>query len=513
MFNTALSSDCSTNLYVYNQTEGRNVCDYQVTASFATVWGPYYDGRTILALKAPYTGGTASIRVQERNWMQAITLTHRVTVQKKLPTPSLSMGTLSLNRLFTERNATTVVRLDQCNLNIKDVTISSTARYGSSAAAEAQKINLIYDAKLNTICASIANPYDAPRNGTYSFRYVVTLDDEAETRLPARTFAVKIYSSAPSFKLSSSTLSLNRTLGSNAFAEATVVLAKGENCKLVDLRIPGSWDESDIRIAFDPETGRLSAELVNEGLANQKRIVYLTPVVRCVDTGEEVVLTANPIKITVQVYSGNPSVSLSAKGTLDTMVPNSAITYTVKCRNLTGKIGSVRLEGTNAQLFVANVDSTGRNVVLKIADGAQCSVRTTYKMKMVLTISGQEFSVGISFRVKQSALKFATVSKLQIAQSQTNSSWFNIALKSPSGATLESITLSNKSDATFLKLGQPYLRTTIAGDGCSAELRLNVINPGSLVRGKSYTVYLDVTPQNNASDVSPTCLRLTVKVS
>ena len=49
-------------------------------------------------------------------------------------------------------------------------------------------------------------------------------------------------------------------------------------------------------------------------------------------------------------------------------------------------------------------------------------------------------------------------------------------------------------------------------DGNTAGVELTVENATHLKAGKSYTLYLDVTPKNNATNLKPAQVRLTVKV-
>lgn len=514
-FNTALSQDYTTKLYVYDHTAQQYLSDYQVNADFAIVRGPYLTGYTYLELKAPDTGGTASIVVQPSNWTQPITLTHKVTVSKALPTPTLSATQLTLNSTFPDREATAQIGLNQCNLRIRDVFIVSDAKYGSAAAVEAGKILCVYDAKRNTICASIPNADKLPRNGTYTFRYVVTLDDAEQTRLPSKTFKIKVESSVPTIKLRSGTLKLNTQQGSGAYDQTAVtVTGNTGGLELVGLRTPDGWSSRDIRIAFDPQTGILSAHLENEDAAIGKQTISLLPVVRRGDTGEDIVLRENPVNVTVQIYSAQPSVSVSAKGKLDAIIPGSAITYAVQMKNLVGTVEAARLEGADSQLFDVTPDTAGGSVALTIREGAQCSVKTNYKLRLILRIGGQEYPVNISFRVTQSKLKCGASGTITFFQSQTDAMNGAFQRMGPTGASVEGIAISSQTSSTLRKaIGQGGLRKDfqVRSDGTIA-FQLSVANPGYLVKGKRYTLCLEVTPTGCASDAAPTYVNLTVQV-
>ena len=102
--------------------------------------------------------------------------------------------------------------------------------------------------------------------------------------------------------------------GAGAYDQTAVTVTGNTGLELVDLRTPNGWSSRDIRIAYDPQTGMLSAHLENEDAAVGTQSISLLPVVRRTDTGEDTVLRGNPVKVTVQVYSAKPSVSVSAKG-------------------------------------------------------------------------------------------------------------------------------------------------------------------------------------------------------
>lgn len=387
------------------------------------------------------------------------------------------------------------------------------AKYGSAAAVESDKILCAYDAKRNTICASIPDPDNTPRSGTYAFRYVVTLDDAAQTRLPSKTFKIKVESTVPTVKLRSGTLKLNTQQGAGAYDQTAVTVTGNTGLELVDLRTPNGWSSRDIRIAYDPQTGMLSAHLENEDAAVGTQSISLLPVVRRTDTGEDTVLRGNPVKVTVQVYSAKPSVSVSAKGKLDTIVPGSAITYTMRLKNLVGTVEAARLEGTDSQLFDVQPDAAGGSVVLTIAEGAQCSTKTTYKLNLIVQIGGQEYPIGISFRVSQSKLKCTASGAMTLFQSQSDPLTGRFTLASPAGVCVQSIAVSGKSDRNLLKaIGKCGLGSPELLDGGVVEFNLGVANPGSLVKGKRYTFCLEITPAGNASDAAPTYLNLSVQV-
>lgn len=516
--NTKLDGDLSTFFTVYDKTISapiyleEDIVD--VTASFASY--EVVDGGIKLTLNGE-KGGTATIDVQVSAWKQPVKLTHKVSVQTALPTPVLGASTLKLNRIFTETTAETTVKLNQSNQQIRQIDFEPVTK-------GAENIELTPNYENGTITASFidTDPAKAPKNGNYKFNYIVTLDNEAGTKLAKKTITVNVSSTVPTAKLKTSTLKLNKNLGIYASAETTVSLTKGDGYRLTGMALPEGWNNEDIEVVFDAETGALSAYLLNEQAAAKKHTVSLYPVLLNEATGQEVTLTT-PVKLTVQVLAAKVSISVSAKGKLDTMNPDSSINYTVsKLTNIVGDVVDVTPAGDDAELFDVELDTTGTKpvAVLTRKDSAEVATNKTYKLQLVFAVAvntrdGIENCYvvsNVSFKVSQSALKFASVPAMKLYHSSSEPISCTVKLNTPAGAKIENITLSSKSALQFrLAMGVGEIEIDYADDGRSAEVSFNVKNPGYLVNGKSYTVYLDVTPENNATNVKPTQIKLTVK--
>ena len=407
-----------------------------------------------------------------------------------------------VDRLFPDRADSAAIQLSQCNLGIRSVSISA-------AAGEAEKLQVVYDGEQQCLRASIADPANPPRTGTYSFRYVVTLDDAKGTTLPVRTLRVQVKASLPSFRLSTSTLRLNRLLGDAAWAETAVTLTGNPELVLDDLLLPEDLDSQGIQLSYSSETGLLTAQLENNAAANQRRTLSLIPVVRRLDNGQQLTLTEKPIRLTLQIYQGAPRVSLSRKGTLDTLIPTSAITYTANLYNLTGRLEAVRLEGEDAGLFRASVDETGKKVMLSIAENAQCALGTTYRLSVVVTIRGREYPVAVSFQVRQSSLRCTAPSSLFLYQAAPVTG--TIRLQSPSGAAIESIRISSRTNSALMKAIGDSFTLEPTEDESAMAFSLGLSDPSGLTRGRSYALYLDVIAKGSASNASATTVKITIK--
>ena len=433
------------------------------------------------------TGGTAKLSLRLPGWAQAVSLTHKITVDTQLPTVKLGTSTLKLNSLFSAQTAQTPVWLTQGNLSI------DTMKF-VSAKPEGEKITLSFDPETDSIEAKF---HEIPTAGTYSYTYTAYLEDG--TALPGGTLKVTVAATAPKVKLSAASVKLNRYLAGQEKATVKVALTGGDGYRVTDFEgMPEYMD-------YDADTGNLTVVLPDGIFTGETCTLY--PIVRDEESGQEVKL---PTKLTlkVQVITGKLSVSLSAKGKLDTVNPDSAMAYTVtKVNNCLGTVDGVSLEGTDGALFQADLDTSGAKpvVLLRLLPGQSYATNKTYKVQFRFTVCGTEVrSSVLSVKVTQTALKVTAPKSAVYYLSQSAPLRCSLTANVP----LESAVLSAKTAKEFQQAlgGEENLRLV----GNRLEFRL--ANPGALTAGKSYTVQLELLPENAAENTKPTLVKLTVKV-
>ena len=434
------------------------------------------------------TGGTAKLSLRLPGWAQAVSLTHKITVDTKLPTVKLAAPTLKLNSLFSAQTAETSVWLTQGNLDISTMDFVS-------AREEGERIALSFDPETDTIQAKFK---DIPKAGTYSYTYTAYLEDG--TALPSGTLKVTVAAAAPKVKLSAASVKLNRCLAGQEKATVKVTLTGGTGYQVTDFEGLPEY------MSYEAGSGELTVILPDGNFTGETCNLY--PIVRDEESGQEVRLST---KLTLKVQTVNTSkltVSLSAKGKLDTVNPDSAIAYTVtKVNNCLGTVDGVSLEGTDGALFQADLDTSGAKpvVLLRLLPGESYATDKTYKVQFCFTVCGAEVrSSVLSVKVAQTALK-ATGPKSAVyylAQSGPMRCSLNANLP------LESVSLSAKTAKEFQQAlgGEENLRLV----GNRLEFRL--ANPGALTAGKSYSVQLELLPENAAENTKPTTVKLTVKV-
>lgn len=485
--------------------EGTSLLDL----SNATVWTDSAladvekDGSdVVLTLREP-KAASVNLYIQDASWRQSVKLTHKLTVETKLPTLKPA-GAINLNAFFTQITGSTELVLSQKNLTLEGVRFVPAARAGTPARTESDKLTLTFDRAGNRVTAAAANPDNAPKAGTYSFTCTGVLP--GGTEIPGGTLKITVGKALPKLKLSASSVKLNRFLAGQERASVTASLSGFEGCELAGFREL----EQGLYSGLSFENGVITASLRD---SNDLGGSYkLTPVVRHRATGQLVDLPA-AVTLRVTAYNSDKlSMSLSAKGKLDTLDPESTIVYTVtRLTNCQGRLTDLRLEGPDKDLFRAVLDSDSNRIHLTMVPGQTYATNVTYQVRFRLTVCGREIlSPVMKFKVTQTALKFAAMPVAPIYQAQTGPLTVRLTLTAPAGAAIGDIRLNEKTSAAFLEaIGGPE---GFRADPETMTLRFALPSPGNLRANSTYTVLLDITPKGNAENVKPTQVRLTVKV-
>lgn len=439
-------------------------------------------------------GGTVNMTLRLPNWTKAVKLSRKITVENKLPSVKLRSGTLKLNRRFPWQTAETSTYLTQNNQTLGTMSFQPAAKEGTALRTEAEKLRLSMDPD-GTIRVSFKDAANLPKNGSYSFACRGELADG--TALSAVNLKVTVADTAPKVKFSTGSVRMNRYLAGKGKAEITVTVSDPA------YRVVGFRElENDGELSY--AEGILTVCLT-EG--SQNRSYLLTPVVEDVENRQTATLS-NALKLGLTVYdSAKLGVTLSAKGKLDTLVPESAISYTVtKLANCQGRIEDMTLEGPDADRFRAELDTTGTKPVVKLRllEEETYDTRAAYQLQFRFTVCGEEVLSPVQkVRVNQSALKVTVPKTLNLYLGQKAPLRCSLVPSAP----IETIALSYKTDKTFLEALAVADNVEVKGN----QVLFHMAAPEKLKAGKSYSVYLDLTPVHNASNVKPTQVKLTVK--
>ena len=494
--NLALAEpECRVSILTNGQALDLTGAEITETAAFAEMENA---GSHLVFRLTENKGGTVSMTLRLPGWTQTVKLSHRITAENKLPTVKLGTAALKLNSVFTRQTASTAVFLSQGNMDMGTMTFAPTAKEGTAARAESEKIALGYDPETGALTAAIIDPDNVPKNGTYSYTFTAALADGTE--LKDGTVRVSVVSTTPRVKLSAASVKLNRYLAGREQAVVTASMTGGTGYRLV------GFEGMPAYMSFDPGTGRLTVTLPDADLTADT--CTLLPVIADETTGQEATLNT---KLTFKVqtmYSDKLTLSLTAKGKLDATKPESVLTYTVnRVNNCLGTVDNVFLEGENADMFQAELDTDGAKpiVTLRAVPGQVYATNKAYKLRFRFSVCGAEvMSNVLTVKVSQTALKVTVPRTTTFYLSQTAALRCNLTSNVP----MESVSLNAKTSKEFLEAlgGEENLRF----DGTRLEFR--IVNPGALKAGKTYTVQLDITPENCAENVKPTLVKLTVKV-
>ena len=505
--NTALNpNDLSAELWILDSTNAR------LPLSDVAVWeekdlaqvSVHADSFT-LTLEQPERA-RLTLLVQGENWTQSVKLTHTVSVETKLPTLR-SASAITLNSYFTQDTGKTEMVLSQKNLTLQDVRFVPTAKAGTAARTESDKLTLTFDPSDNTVRAAMTDPENGAAAGNYSFTCIGVLADGTE--LSGGTLRVSVVKTLPKARLSAASVRLNTVLAGDEQAELTASLTGFTGCTLAGFR---ELDEA-VYDGLEFVDGKLTVRLADE---TAKSGTYrLTPIVRRDATGQLVTLpTALTLRVTAYT-SQKLGVNLSAKGRLDTLLPDSAVVYTVnRLTDCQGDITGLTLEGPDADRFQADLDTSGDKpqIRLTLRDGETYATNVTYKLQFSLTVCGRQVLSPVqSLRVAQSGTRYTVSTGLVLYQSQTADLRAVITLAAPQGAAISAVTLNEKTPQAFLDAIGGTDGFTADCTGSAANLTFTAAAPGKLKPG-NYTVLLDVLPEGNAENVKPTTVRLTVKV-
>lgn len=499
--NTALNPDGFAWVGVYDPNTGDLLAgeDLWAQASFLEATA---DTDGLMLKLTGKKGGSVSIYAQQDTWTEALKFTFKLNVKTTKPSLKLTASTLKVNRLLPDYQEHTYYYLDQDNVVMVDCRIEPVSKK-ASVLAEAEKINVRFD---GPVIVADLDPDNLPKKGTYEFKLTALVAGDVKL---TKNFKVTVEEKLPTVKLKSATLKLNNQLGQTAYAE-TAVSATGLSYayRLADLVPEKEYEQ--FRVCYDAETGILRTELLDGAAKAGKYKVKLYPKLESIQ-GSKVVLD-KAVTVTVQIFSGKPSVTLKTTGKLDTIVPDSAVFYTItKLTNIAGSPDAVRLEGEGAELFNAELTDNGAKVTLN--RDVQHRKDKTYKLKLVFTISGLEVSANVSLKVNQSTVKFASVKTVNYCQSQSSRMAVNLVMTAPAGASVGDIALGSKTAKQLIAaLGEDAITWIPMADG-TYLVSIRVANPGHLVYGKSYSLYLDVMPEGCAENAKPASVKITVKVA
>ncbi len=530
VINTALSDGSSgyeISFYVYDKkTKTPLTLDEQdiMSISAGRLDEVDDDGKVHVIFDEPYKGNiTLTIAggwtspelrsAQVERWTQSVTVTHKVSVDKNLPTVKPGATTLKLSNVFTEQVADTTVTLSAGNLSIDSFSeFVTTAKPGT----DADKITVAYNDD-GVIYAYIdEEPVEA---GTYTYEATPVVEG---VELEPITVKVKVSDLAPKVTLGASTVKLNTVLTGNETAEVAVNIKNATGYTVYFNDFYGADAHENIDLYYNEDTGKLEITLRNDTIGKFSYKLYPA----FTDDQGSFAILETPVDLTVQTYAnGKLTVAQSGKGKLDAINPDSEVVYTIgKITNAMGKVTKVELVGADSDKFVVGTyvdgefvenalgeDAKGKQTFsLKMKDGVQYSTKPSYNVKFAYEVCGKKVisptDKDEKIKVKQSALKITAPKTVTyyMAQGSTPLRLNGIAITSPASAEIANMAINTaRTSKELIKALADTEDVTV----------LTVQNPSALTAGKTYKLVLDITPAGNASDKAPSQVTINIKIA
>ena len=469
---------------------------------------------------SPNSVKTGSLQIIFTNYQEPVTARFTVAVEKKAPKISLESGGVT----FYPNAGVSSVRIGFKNADhlfggsLERISLSTGARgnytvKADNGSGEEQPVRGIVLSGENL-------------NQAESFKAVISLRDETWTEAVNLSCNVKVNLGMPSIALGKKTLQLNANDAYKGYdAAQTPVRWKGGGDILPDkdVRVSVLYDAGDMsagtlvrdgRVAFsvDKETSciKVSARLNNKDVdpGSYKFTVQVSHKGKSWKT---------PLTLKVVNTAPDQAVKVSAKGSIDVLNrEGSFMTLTPSLKAVGGEIVGVSLRGRDVHLFEAEWDGIDGKIKLrarKSVPGNEITLVAKYQYSVipVLTLRNvrgeisQAEATAVKFKVKQGSVKVSASPKFARAYSGAYNSvavTLKTSLKGAKAPAIERVSLAGNSDAF-----------TVAGwDSETGKVTLAMTRTGRAVKGKSYTLKLQVWLADQADNMKPVTVRYTIKV-
>lgn len=445
-----------------------------------------------------------------------------VKVVNTVPNGRLDKTNISLNSVFSATEAQFAVIPSDSDVEVIAVDVSSTAKEGTAAYENAQKILFEY-AGNGIESVKFQDVNDVPANGSYSFKVTATVQNSnGIATMKALNLAVRVVNTQPRVKLSANTLSLNRITDLAGVERASLTVSSATagynvvSCTVEPADTNAKLLEQANKIITDTDGGSVTTNLNSGDSATVGNYRFkITPIVEDDDTAQRVELS--PVTFTVRVYSNaNYSASVSASGSLNVLSRGTGITYTLnRLNNVLGDVNGADLIGKDKDKFELGelgLNAKGQPTVeLKLKAGEDYATNVTYSVQLQFTLdSGITVnSPALSLRVTQPGIRVNNPAEQIAYQSQSTSRviTYKLSISSPVGAKIDS---ADVSIPAALQSAVDEVKVSYA-DG-TATVTVKLKDPSKLTANKSYTIPVTITPANQATNMNATTrLNLTLK--
>lgn len=474
--------------------------------------------------------GKAIINVEMEDWNEPMKFTFNLSVTSKVPTVKAKSSTLTLNNLCVGRETSTVFTVSQKDVALSDM---KDIKFVGKAAlsGEAEKIDLRFE---NGVLTAKAD--QNVLKGSYKFSMtpeVTYVDDDQTADIRPINVTVKVMESSLNMALKAKTLTLNNLFAGTEETSTTFTVKNmpaGEEVTFNsdNVRIEGSNStsrglEDSFTFSFGENGQIVTAEQTQKV---QKATTYKFKVsgLKAVVEGREVEI--QPFTISVKVINKEPKLTLKLSGTLNPCNAESSLTYVFAVSNVHAKITDVEVKELNKlgammelEHFeveeISDAEGYVTSVIVKIADGETLDSKTTYKLKMGITLEGGQntvWSSGLTVKFKQTLPKIKTdVSSATVyagvsSDSPRRSQDIQITKTSEKTSQITTVELAKSNSDTIKKA----FRVSFDEDTQTAKVTL--VRPDLVKANTQYSVKLEVRMKGQLENTTGPTFTVKVKV-
>lgn len=353
-----------TELLIDNTEKGTTdglINDNRVVSSLNTVTDSFD-----IVLEAP-TNGKVVFSYKQPGWTKELKSTIKVSATAAFPTAKLGKTTLTLNAKCPQATESTTFKLNQTDSDLEDVQIFTPA--GTKQDAD---LKVVYEN--GTVTAKIVNEQDGiVTKGNYKFtcipQFVFMGSEEADAAKKV-TITVKIIDTLPELKLKSAAFQMNASFsegGKYTEYDKAVQTYTWKNLPSqyaeydlhtedMTLTFKGKGTDrinaNNIHLVFDNTSNTVTASVKTSSVREGSGTYQVSGLYLENSSGDKVPVKEFNIAVKNQVKT--PAVTVGAKGTINPLDKESAITYTPKLSNVNGTIADVKvcelMPGTGASI-------------------------------------------------------------------------------------------------------------------------------------------------------------------
>lgn len=497
------------------------------------------NGNITIQVKGTPRDGKAVILVKKDAWSTELRYTFSLKTTKTHPTVKFQTSVLVLNQLCPEQEAAAGVLVSGNDAEFAGFDRSTLVYTGSKKYLEdAEK--LLANMKLDQAGIHVSLP-DGVRPGTYSFRVMPQIRYKGTDYLYYRnalSFQVAVKTNNPEIKLKKSTYTLNTRYAGQETVESTYSI----------LNIPAGAD-------YELKTDHMNLTPVNSkslGAMNMKGYIHAAlengvisvrldenaPVSGftyeyyvdglSVQAGEKTV-PVKRFKVAVKGITTAATVSVTGKGTINSVNPESSIVYTAKVNSVNSEIGEVKIwelqkngsyyyDGSGLQEdnrmsehFTVSVEN-GKAVV-RAKDTSVLKASTSYRIRLayVLKAAPDQYVISKTFTITptQTLPKIQTdktSAYLYAGQNRDKTVRVQITQLSVPEAKIESVDFAKGTPSAVKKAYR------VSYDEETGVMTLILVNPAELVLNKKYTITFETRCEKQMENSTGRTFKLDVTV-